>query len=355
MRFWKVLLIAMFAMLKEERKMKLATLAAIFVSLFVSTAPAVATDLEYRMCDSAESPCDTTVDDIGDVERETGITTDVLFNLDWVLAQSESEEELCAWDIGFEYDSVVLLHDWDGGDAPKMLFTDPQADVIACITTGLPDSEGIQRANCHVLDTTDDGTGLLIDTSGAELAVTMLVTGASRIGADSIVLTTLSSKKCWTPSNGCNSCADPQPRVPGGGIDFAVTSWDNCAEDDDADGYCDDASPDVAVTLHDNCVGARNLDQKDTDGDGYGNLCDEDVNNDCLVGGPDVGLVFNEFGAGPGNDWHGDAQVERMDVNGDGAVGGDDLGQVFNAFGTRPGPTVRDCADCESEDPNDCP
>ncbi|MCH7869738.1 MAG: hypothetical protein IH881_18740 [Myxococcales bacterium] len=111
-----------------------------------------------------------------------------------------------------------------------------------------------------------------------------------------------------------------------------------CLEDADADGICDDPGP-----LSDNCTGIANPGQRDDDEDGYGNLCDEDVNNDCGIGGPDLAAVFaNTLAAAP---WVPKA-LGAFDVNEDGGVGGADLAQTFARALQDPGPSSRTCADC---------
>jgi hypothetical protein len=76
--------------------------------------------------------------------------------------------------------------------------------------------------------------------------------------------------------------------------------------DSDGDGVLNDT---------DNCVLAANADQRDTDGDGFGNVCDADLNNDCIVNFPDLGLfkvLF--FGSDPDADFDGDGVVDFGDL-----------------------------------------
>jgi hypothetical protein len=111
-------------------------------------------------------------------------------------------------------------------------------------------------------------------------------------------------------------CDDTDPAVnpgaseiPGNGIDddcnAATTDED---VDSDGDGVADDI---------DNCSQTENPGQQDTDSDGYGNMCDADLDNDGAVGVQD----FNVFKAAwlstsSSGNWNPDA-----DFDSDGAVG----------------------------------
>ena len=84
----------------------------------------------------------------------------------------------------------------------------------------------------------------------------------------------------------------------------------------------------------DNCRAVANPDQRDTDSDGIGNLCDADLNNDCIVNAVDLGLFRLRFFS---ND-------PTADFNGDGVVNAIDLGQLRLAFFGAPGPSATGCA-----------
>ncbi|HEX9627232.1 MAG TPA: RHS repeat-associated core domain-containing protein, partial [Acidiferrobacterales bacterium] len=92
-------------------------------------------------------------------------------------------------------------------------------------------------------------------------------------------------------------------------------------ENPDTDG---DGIPDST----DNCRQAANADQRNTDGDTYGNRCDADLNNDGLVNFADLGILKLRFG---GTD-------PDADFNGDGFVNFADLGILKQQFGLPPGP-----------------
>ena len=99
-----------------------------------------------------------------------------------------------------------------------------------------------------------------------------------------------------------------------------VTYDDVVAVDSDGDGVSDDA---------DNCTETSNADQRDTDADGYGNLCDADLNNDLFVNAVDLGIFRARF-------FSADADA---DFNGDGIVNVQDLGVLRNRFFAPPGPS----------------
>ena len=93
------------------------------------------------------------------------------------------------------------------------------------------------------------------------------------------------------------------------------------APDADADGVPDDA---------DNCTLAANVDQRDTNGDGYGNVCDADLDDNGAVNFLDVGLMKSVFFA------TGDLDA---DLDGDGVVSFGDLGLLQAAIFGPPGPS----------------
>lgn len=79
----------------------------------------------------------------------------------------------------------------------------------------------------------------------------------------------------------------------------------------------------------DNCIFVPNADQRDSDGDGYGNICDADFNNDCIVNVADLGILrVNFFG-----------DNADVDMNGDGEVNVVDLALLRISFFGEPGPS----------------
>ncbi|MEM7083586.1 MAG: trypsin-like peptidase domain-containing protein [Pseudomonadota bacterium] len=90
-----------------------------------------------------------------------------------------------------------------------------------------------------------------------------------------------------------------------------------------------DADGDGVNDSADNCTLVANADQTDVDGDGYGNICDPDFNNDNVVNFADVAqfsAVFNTTDT-------------LADLNGDGAVNFLDFAIVSTYFLSPPGPS----------------
>ncbi|MDJ0865974.1 MAG: DUF1566 domain-containing protein [Myxococcota bacterium] len=105
------------------------------------------------------------------------------------------------------------------------------------------------------------------------------------------------------------------------------------AAETDTDG---DGVPDV----RDNCLRVENADQRDTNSDGYGNLCDADYDDDGAVGIPDFNVLRAQFGltdADPAFD-------PDVDMDGDGGVGIREFNLLRDTFGGPPGPSGYACA-----------
>ena len=103
---------------------------------------------------------------------------------------------------------------------------------------------------------------------------------------------------------------------------------------DDVSAYtCEAAAPDAdgdgVPDAGDNCTLAANPDQRDSNGDGFGNACDTDLNNDNVTNAVDLGLLRLVFFT----------PDEDADFNGDGIVNVVDLGVMRARFFTAPGPS----------------
>ena len=103
-------------------------------------------------------------------------------------------------------------------------------------------------------------------------------------------------------------------------VPLGVQSTADCSVDTDGDGVFDDV---------DNCTLLANADQRDTNGDGFGNVCDPDLDGNLIVNAVDLGLFKSVFfTADP-----------HADFNGDGSVNAIDLGTMKLFFFGPPGPS----------------
>jgi hypothetical protein len=90
----------------------------------------------------------------------------------------------------------------------------------------------------------------------------------------------------------------------------------------------------------DNCLTLANADQRDSNLDGFGNLCDGDFDGDDLVGGLDFTLFKQVYLTGQGDPAY-DADI---DLNGDGMVDGTDYSRFRAMYLGQPGPSGLACA-----------
>lgn len=106
------------------------------------------------------------------------------------------------------------------------------------------------------------------------------------------------------------------------------------------DTFSADLDDDLVPDVEDNCLDVPNPDQRDSNADGYGNLCDFDYNDDEQTAGPDYIILSSGFGirAGePGFD-------EDLDATGDGLIGSDEFVLFSGAYEQPPGPSGLACA-----------
>jgi hypothetical protein len=115
---------------------------------------------------------------------------------------------------------------------------------------------------------------------------------------------------------------------------FGLSLGANAGSITDTDG---DGVPDS----YDNCstdangpMGGACTAQQDADLDGYGDFCDQDTNNDGLVGINDVTATVGALGSG----------TQLYDYNCDGLVGVNDVTKAVGALNGPPGPSGLACA-----------
>lgn len=170
------------------------------------------------------------------------------------------------------------------GDQQSLLFEPVSLQVQAADLEGAPlayDAGGLPD-------------GLVIDTASG------LIDGAATVAGDYAVSVSVSDDD--------------------GGVTQLDFGW-VVVGDDDADGTLDHL---------DNCIAVANPAQADTDGDGFGNACDADFNNDCLVNFEDLTIMKTHFFSTDAN----------TDLTGDGQVNFADLTVLRAVFFTSPGPSA---------------
>jgi len=119
------------------------------------------------------------------------------------------------------------------------------------------------------------------------------------------------------PANGTLLSTVVNTNLNGGGT---VTGEAVVGVDTDGDGV-NDAS--------DNCTLIPNPDQRDTDNDGFGNICDGDFDNNLAVNFADLVFMKSVFFTSNAD----------ADLNGDGAVNFADLVRLKSLFFKPPGPS----------------
>lgn len=124
------------------------------------------------------------------------------------------------------------------------------------------------------------------------------------------------------------------PEVCGDGLDndcngLADRSDGRCIPGQDCLVQVSDADGDGIPDASDNCTLVPNANQRDSNGDGFGNVCDGDLNNDGLVTAADFAILRSRLNTG-------DADA---DLNGDGLVTAADALILRNGLNKPPGPS----------------
>ncbi len=99
-------------------------------------------------------------------------------------------------------------------------------------------------------------------------------------------------------------------------------------------GINSDTDGDGVADQQDNCTVVSNPGQLDADGDGYGNICDADLNNSGLVTSADYALLRPVLGQAASFS----SMAAAADLNGSGTVTTADFGLLRARLGTLPGP-----------------
>lgn len=119
---------------------------------------------------------------------------------------------------------------------------------------------------------------------------------------------------------------------------LAMTSFSGVLPDSDSDGVFDP---------YDNCVDVVNPGQRDDNEDGYGNTCDADLDDNCIVGLTDLALVGANWGES-GAPWS-STDIASYDIDENNVVGLTDLATVGARWATQPGPSGLACQqDCSA-------
>lgn len=101
-----------------------------------------------------------------------------------------------------------------------------------------------------------------------------------------------------------------------------------------------DVDADGVINEEDNCVNVSNERQMDTDGDGYGNMCDCDFNQSGACDGSDYLLLGSAFNKVEGHEDYN----SNVDMNSSGAIDGSDFLMFGSMFNKNPGPSGLSCA-----------
>ena len=191
----------------------------------------------------------------------------------------------------------------DAASGPNSTFT--EADLIAweLAIGGLASGGDASQAGPSSLTT--DANGEVV--SGFAEFNTEIDTG---LGIADVVVLLDASTSTWQAST----------NFLGLGVIATGTAFLTRRVDTDGDG--------VGDTL-DNCIEVPNADQRDTDGDLFGNVCDTDLNNDNITNALDLGIFKSVFFTADAN----------ADFNGDGVVNAIDLGVLKIFFFLPPGPS----------------
>ncbi|MBI5787315.1 MAG: carboxypeptidase regulatory-like domain-containing protein [Candidatus Schekmanbacteria bacterium] len=132
-------------------------------------------------------------------------------------------------------------------------------------------------------------------------------------------------------------CNDNDPSVHPEGEEICDGKDNNCNGQTD-EGYTDTDKDKIANCI-DNCLLVSNPNQRDSNGDGCGNICDADLDNDGYVSFADLALLKAAFGTCIGDPKYN----QDADFDGDNCVSFGDLAILKKYFGKNPGPGQGAC------------
>jgi hypothetical protein len=224
--------------------------------------------------------------------------------------------------VSFEFDLASIPYDYEGiGFSPSPL---PAFTAIA-LQAGSVISSELTEWNFHPVAASSDWTlelqygnaspPLRLKTVVIHYRSTVTLTGTflRPVGDDNIQVT----------------FREPVGGFPDGQEDN-VTLWAYTPElappDSDGDGITD---------VTDNCTEIANADQRDSDADGYGNMCDGDLNNDGFTDGSDLQGYSTAHRTAQGDPGY----TPDADFNGAGFINTLDLRIYNNLHGSPPGPS----------------
>ena len=218
---------------------------------------------------------------------------------------------------------LVLVEDMDPDDVDTKAFavdfetcTNCVFDVYAAINNG--------PVRLHELEPTDMAV-IVLSPDGSRLEFSSYLGGSGRDWVQH-GMTVDASGDIWVAGLTGSSDFPAPPTAPNGtprGLDAVVA---RVVVDQDRDGVLDG---------QDNCVLAANSDQRDSNGDGFGNACDPDLNDNCATDFGDIAAFKAVFLT----------DAPDADFNGDGAVNFGDLAILKERFLQPPGPSsvTTDC------------